>query len=136
MRKYYSLEEAEDMLPALKTRMGRLIKLSKAIDLLDSIDIQYEDEYETIKRDVIMNRKFHEYSLKFCKEIEYLLELGVVVSDIDEGLINFFSVNNGKEIFLCWKFGEDELHGWYDIASDYEFRRPISDLTGHKNFKI
>ena len=61
MRKYYSTAEAKDMIPLLQKRMINLIKLSKAIDLLDSIDIQYADEFETIKKDVQMNKKFHEY---------------------------------------------------------------------------
>jgi hypothetical protein len=65
MRKYYSLPEAEAMIPKMKQKMVDLVKLSKAIDLLDSIDIQYDDEYETIKQDVVMNKKFHEFSLKF-----------------------------------------------------------------------
>lgn len=134
MKKYYSVEEAEEMIPVLKPQLLKLLKLSKAIDLLDAIDIQYEDEYETIKKDVQMNRKFHEYSLKFCKEIEKLLDAGIVLKDLEEGLINFFGVNEGKEIFLCWKIGKENIHAWYEADSEYEFRKPISDLTESKKF--
>ncbi len=128
MKKYYSVSEAENTIPKLRERILRLVKLSRAIDLLDSIDIQYEDEYETIKQDVAMNKKFHEFSLKFCKEVESLLKDGVVLKDIDQGLVNFFSMHDGKEIFLCWKLGEDSISSWYEMKSDYEFRKPVSDL--------
>jgi len=73
MRKYYSVGEAEDAIQLLEPKLINLMRLSKAIDLLDAIDVEYEDEYETIQKDVLMNKKFHEYSLKFCKEIERLL---------------------------------------------------------------
>ena len=128
MRKYYSVSEAEDLIPFLKPRMINLIKLTRAIEFLESVEIQYEDEYETIKQDVSMNKKFHEYSLKFCREVEKLLKMGVVLKDTEEGIVNFFSLNEGKEIFLCWKLGEHKIDSWYDLNSDYEFRKPLSAL--------
>jgi len=132
MRKYYSVSEAEDSIQFLEPRLINLMKLSKAIDLLDAIEIEYDDEYETIQKDVLMNKKFHEYSLKFCKEIEKLLSQGVILKDIEEGIINFFSVHNNEEIFLCWKLGDKKIDSWYPAGSDFEFRRPISDLKKKK----
>ena len=58
MKKYYSVTEAADMIPQIKPKLINLMKLSKGIDLLDSIDIQYNDEYETVKKDILMNKKF------------------------------------------------------------------------------
>jgi len=132
MRKYYTISEAEDVIPFLKPRMINLIKLSRAIEFLESVDIQYDDEYETIKQDVSMNKKFHEYSLKFCREVEKLLKMGVVLKDTEEGIVNFFSLNEGKEIFLCWKLGEHRIDSWYEMNSDYEFRKPLSALKKRK----
>ena len=128
MRKYYTISEAEDLIPLLKPRVVNLIKLSRAIEFLESVEIQYDDQYETIRQDVMMNKKFHDYSLRFCREVERLLNEGVILKDIEEGLVNFFSLNEGKEIFLCWKLGEHKIDSWYDVKSDYEFRRPVSDL--------
>ncbi|MBN2421198.1 DUF2203 family protein [Candidatus Woesearchaeota archaeon] len=132
MKKYYSVSEAEAMIPKMKEKMVDLMKLSKAIDLLDSIDIQYDDEYETIKRDVLMNKKFHEFSLRFCKEVEKLLGQGIVLKDIDQGLVNFFSMHAGKEVFLCWKMGEDKIQHWYELDSSYEFKKTVDELKGKK----
>lgn len=128
MRKYYTIPEAEDMIPLLKSKIIDLVKLNNAINFLESVDIQYDDEYETIKQDIMMNKKFHDYSLKFCKEVEKLLKIGVVLKDADEGIVNFFSLHEGKEIFLCWKLGEHRIDSWYEFGSDYEFRKPVSDL--------
>jgi hypothetical protein len=132
MRKYYTVSEAEDIIPLLKPRIVNLIKLSRAIEFLESVDIQYADEYETIKQDVSMNKKFHEYSLKFCREVEKLLKMGVILRDTEEGIISFFSLHEGKEIFLNWKLGEHKIDSWYETNSDYEFRKPISDLKKKK----
>ncbi len=132
MRKYYSTSEAEDMIPLLKNQIINLMKLGRAIDFLESVDIQYDDEYETIKQDITMNKKFHEYSLRFCKEVEDLLNQGVVLRDIEEGLVNFFSLHNGKEIFLNWRIGEHKIDSWYEVGSEYESKKPISELKDKK----
>ena len=128
MKRYYTVPEAEAQIPVLKEQLLGLMKLSKAIDLLDAIEIQYDDEYETIKKDVLMNKKFHEFSLQFCKEVEKLLEQGIVLKDIEQGLINFFGMHEGKEIFLCWKMNEEKIDSWYEMNADYELRKPISEL--------
>ena len=132
MRKYYTPNEAEDLIPLLKPRIVNLVKLNSAINFLESVDIQYDDEYETIKQDVLMNKKFHDYSLKFCREVENLLKIGVVLRDVENGVVNFFSLHEGKEIFLCWKLGEFKIDSWYPVGSEYELRKPVSELKGSK----
>lgn len=128
MRKYYSVPEAEDTIPMLKKRILNLIKLSRAIEFLESVDIQYDDEFETVRQDILMNKKFHDFSLKFCVEVEKLLKEGIVLKDVDEGLVNFFALHEGKEIFLCWRLNEDKIESWYELGSTYELRRPITEL--------
>jgi hypothetical protein len=39
----------------------------------------------------------------------------------------------GKEIFLCWKMGEDKINHWYELDSSYEFKKDISELKTKKN---
>jgi len=54
------------------------------------------------------------------------------LKDIEEGIINFFGIHEGKEIFLCWRLGDQKIDSWYPTGSDYEFRKPISDLKNKK----
>ncbi len=128
MKRYYTIPEAEEVIPLLKPRIINLIKLSRAIEFLEAVDIQYDDEYETVKQDILMNKKFHDFSLKFCNEVEKLLKEGIVLKDVDEGIVNFFALHEGKEIFLCWKLGEHRIDSWYEIGSEYEMRRPVAEL--------
>jgi hypothetical protein len=132
MKRYYSVSEAEDIIPLIKPKILNLIKLSQAIELLDSVAIEFEDELETMKKDVAMNIRFHKYSYKFCKEVERLLEQGIVLRDLEDGVVNFLGLHNNKEIFLCWKVGEHKIDSWYETNSEYEFRKPVSELKQKK----
>jgi hypothetical protein len=54
-----------------------------------------------------------------------LQAMEVVLRDLDRGLVDFPSVREGREIFLCWEEGEDEIGFWHDLDSGYGGRRPL-----------
>jgi hypothetical protein len=57
-----------------------------------------------------------------------LLELQameVVLRDLDRGLVDFPSIRDGREVFLCWEEGEGEIGFWHDVDSGYGGRRPL-----------
>jgi hypothetical protein len=54
-----------------------------------------------------------------------LEELGIVLRDIDRGLIDFPAIQDGREIYLCWQLDEDEIGFWHDLESGFGGRRPL-----------
>ena len=56
-----------------------------------------------------------------------LQEMGVVLRDLDRGLVDFPSLRDGKEVYLCWEEGEDEVRHWHEPDAGFEGRRPLDD---------
>ena len=54
-----------------------------------------------------------------------LQSMEVVLRDLDRGLVDFPSIRDGDEIFLCWEEGEDEIGYWHDLDAGYGGRRPL-----------
>ena len=54
-----------------------------------------------------------------------LNEAGIVVRDVDRGLIDFPSLIDGEEVYLCWQLGEDEIGFWHDLESGFTGRQPL-----------
>jgi uncharacterized protein DUF2203 len=54
-----------------------------------------------------------------------LQEMEIVVRDLERGLIDFPSLRDGEEIYLCWEEGEEEIGFWHDPESGYGGRRPL-----------
>jgi hypothetical protein len=50
---------------------------------------------------------------------------GIVLRDLDSGLIDFPSIRDGQEIYLCWIDGESDIGFWHDLESGYAGRRPL-----------
>ena len=49
----------------------------------------------------------------------------VVLRDLERGLVDFPAIRDGREIYLCWEEGEDEIGWWHDPESGYAGRQPL-----------
>ena len=63
--------------------------------------------------------------LEVRRLLETIEQSGIVLRDIDRGLVDFPAVIDGREIYLCWELGEDEVGYWHDMDAGYGGREPL-----------
>ena len=63
--------------------------------------------------------------LEVRRLLETLSEAGIVLRDIDRGLVDFPAIVDGREVYLCWELGEDEVAFWHDLTAGYGGREPL-----------
>ena len=63
------------------------------------------------------------YSLYLA--IERIRELGVILKDLDMGLLDFPHERDGRVVFLCWHPPEERIAYWHEIQAGYPGRRPL-----------
>jgi hypothetical protein len=51
--------------------------------------------------------------------------LGIEIKDINTGLIDFWSKRDGREVYLCWRYGEPCVEYWHDIDAGFAGRQPL-----------
>ena len=59
---------------------------------------------------------------------EVLLEFyqrEIQVKDLDRGLVDFPAMIGGKEVFLCWEQGEEDIEFWHDLDAGYAGRERL-----------
>jgi hypothetical protein len=56
-----------------------------------------------------------------------LRDLDVVLRDLDRGLLDFPSLREGREVYLCWEDGEDAIRYWHEPEAGFAGRRPLDD---------
>jgi hypothetical protein len=64
-------------------------------------------------------------STELVAAVDELQGLGVLVKDLDRGLVDFPCVHRGRDILLCWELGEDEVAYWHGADEGYAGRRPL-----------
>jgi hypothetical protein len=57
--------------------------------------------------------------------VEALQALGILVKDLDEGLVDFPALRGEEEVLLCWRLGEDEVGFWHSVEDGFAGRRPL-----------
>ena len=133
LKKYFTIQEAEILLPQIEIILSRTIKLNKALELLESIEIEvYDDNYDDLGRINKANKQFHKLSYEFYDNIEKLESMGCLVKDLELGIVDFYCRFENRDIFLCWKLGEKGIRFWHEADAGYIGRNPIVDLARHK----
>ena len=132
-KRYFTLDEAEKLIPKVQKSIATLRDVAKAISLLESIELNSEDSFSDIINEVRINKSYHKLNYLFFKELSLLLNNGVIIKDIKKGIVDFYSLYGGREIFLCWKAGEKDIKYWHEIFSGFDARKPVALLRDKPN---
>jgi hypothetical protein len=65
------------------------------------------------------------HARELARAVDDIVELGVEVKDLDEGLVDFPALRRGETILLCWRLGEDEIRFWHTVQEGFAGRRPL-----------
>jgi len=57
--------------------------------------------------------------------IHKMQDMGIEIKDLTIGLIDFVALRAGREVYLCWKFGEDSIQFWHEIEAGFQGRQLI-----------
>ena len=127
--KFFTFEEARAVLPEVKALVEKLVKTKKALDTFKNVEIEFDDPSVAEEINLTkINKDFHRWSYQFFDCLDSLEEMGCVVKDVDNGLIDFYSIVDGKEVFFCWKAGESDIAHWHDLDAGFRGRMPIGVL--------
>jgi hypothetical protein len=120
---HFTLEEANALLPRVEPMLRDLCKARDR--LTDS------EAHELLATAAPANggggpgRTVGEAFLEVRRLLGEIHGLGIVVRDIDRGLIDFPAILDDREVYLCWEFDEERIAFWHELESGYGGRRPL-----------
>lgn len=121
--RHFTVAQANEALPHVKPMLQKL---------RDARDLLTDEEAHEVLTDAAPGNgggepgtQVGQAFLEVRRLLLALAEAGIVVRDIDHGLIDFPAILDGTEVYLCWELGEDEVGFWHDLDSGYRGRRPL-----------
>jgi hypothetical protein len=123
-RRRFTLEEANRALPYV-SRVTEDIRHSyrRAVALQEQLDQPVPDD------DIDLLRDEYEQTIgRLNRYVDELHDVGVELKDYEVGLVDFPSTHEGREIFLCWKSGEDHIEAWHEVHAGFAGRQKVSEL--------
>ena len=123
-KRYFTLEEANEALVELRPLVGQMLEIRQ--ELLD-----LQPELEPILQKVLGNGggKVATQAVSYFERLEELIgqiqQVGVELKDINSGLLDFSSLRDGRDVYLCWRYGENEILFWHEIDAGFAGRQPL-----------
>ena len=136
----FTLEEVNDLVPKLSVAVKRQLERRSEIETLliqlgrelgdvperIVVDPAYPTDVRDMKRNLV--RRIEEYRAGW-KAIE---EMGAVLKDARTGLLDFYGTVDGKLVWLCWKYGENEVAHYHALEEGFSGRKPIAQSMRHR----
>jgi hypothetical protein len=131
LSKVFTPDEANALLPELRPLVEQMVEAKQALD-------RAQERGDEIGRRISGNGggippaqlgEVHEEVEEAAAELALALgaiqELGVLVKDLDSGLVDFPSIRDGEEVLLCWRLGEDEIAFWHGYDDGFAGRQAL-----------
>ncbi len=130
MDRSFTLAEAEALLP-------RITPLLEEIQRLRAEYVAGEEQLEALQEKLQGNghvsqpqaQQARVAMARAVQEIERAVaainELGVLVKDLETGLVDFPAERQGREVYLCWRLGEPGIGWWHPTDTGFAGRQSI-----------
>ncbi len=122
-QKHYTREEARELLPDIRRWLERINQLRQTLEKcekrLSSLMANGADVGGPTVNQWI---RFHAELLAVVGEFR---RREIQIKDLDRGLIDFPAIRDGKEVFLCWEDGEEDIEYWHDLDAGYAGREKL-----------
>jgi hypothetical protein len=120
--KHYTVEQARALLPSIRKWLAELTAGRNEVELCEKRmgdrdgrdDLGGETVNRWVRGLVVMRGILMEF---YSREIQ--------LKDFERGLVDFPSVIGGREVFLCWEQGEEDIEYWHDLDSGYAGREHL-----------
>ncbi len=129
-RKYFTVEEANRTLPLVRRVVGDIVeeyrRWRENVYRYELIAASREPAAPETAEQVALRRLVDQSAERINGYMGELALVGCVFKGFEEGLVDFYSKLEGRDVFLCWKLGEPEVSHWHELNAGYPGRRPLA----------
>jgi len=127
MPRYFTLLEASQTLETIRPMMEEVVRISQKI-------IASQPEiWPAIERsagnggNATLSKLVWDFE-KLDTLLHRVQDTGALVKDMASGLLDFPTIRNGQEVYLCWKVGEQKIEYWHEVEAGFAGRQPIDNF--------
>jgi hypothetical protein len=133
MGRYFTVDEANALIPELESRFGAVMQMRSQLRIAYA-ELERDGEPPTAdslqRRDGSPERvrkrgRFRALVEALTEELKRIEGTGVTVKDLDTGLCDFLGVVHGRDVWLCWRYGEKTVTHFHDLDAGFAGRQPL-----------
>lgn len=137
--KSFTVDEANKALPLVKAIVGDIVRQFETVNNLKHRLSSVKGERPRLANDPYAEEtaqsraELESEEIQLATYIDELSRLGVELKGPD-GLCDFPSLRDGREIYLCWRLGEPQVTHWHEKNAGFAGRQPLDrpSRSGHR----
>lgn len=133
MPRYFTLSEANRTLPLVKRIVADITALypewRSLVSQYEVVAAQARPEWGESPEQVRLRTEIEVVAKRMQEFLHELEQIGCVFKGFDDGLVDFHGKLDDRDIFWCWKQGEDEIRHWHDLEAGFAGRQPIPEVV-------
>jgi hypothetical protein len=140
--RWFDRQEAERHLPQLGILLGDALEKKKQVEEIDREMSQVQNRIllygGLLPPQVYLAEKKRErenLAAAIRQTVTEVERAGCVVKDLDLGLVDFPSILDDEQVYLCWKLGEERILYWHRMDEGFAGRKPLDPLISGENQK-
>ena len=134
MPKRFTLAEAESLIPSVDRLLRKAIELKSTYSGAERRVESYQKRILLMggivvdRKQVLEVREQRDEAAAALRTVfEEVKDLGCLVKDLDIGLVDFPTLFQGREVYLCWKLGEPSIAFWHGVDEGFAGRKAIDE---------
>lgn len=130
MDRSFTLAEAEALLPRITPLLEEIQRLRAEYlageERLEALQEKLQGNGHVSQPQAVQARAEMAHAVQEIERtVAAINELGVLVKDLETGLVDFPAERHGREVYLCWRLGEPGIGWWHPTDTGVAGRRPI-----------
>ncbi len=122
--RYFTIEEANALIPQIEPLIERLLeRRARIIESRDRLSNILSSEQSDIGGPEASN--IVQDFIAIERLARKIRSYGCILKDVNNGLVDFLSIRNGREIYLCWRFGEPRVAFYHELHTGFQGRHPV-----------
>lgn len=127
MRRYFTVAEANALLPVLRPHVARLVTNWRRLNAVQEevIALLAQSPHNDMGGGVL---SIAADALIRAQDSMFVIQtLGADIKDITTGLLDFPALRDNVEICLCWRYDEPRVEFWHSTETGFAGRQPLNE---------
>jgi hypothetical protein len=130
MPRYFTVAEANSTLPLVRRVVADIMSCyptwRELVGRFELVAAQARPEWGESAEQVRLRGEIEAVARDIAAYLSELEQVGCLFKGFDQGLVDFYGKLDGRDVFWCWKVGEDKIEYWHELEAGFGGRQSVT----------